>query len=269
MRLALPIACAIAALAGSAVADGLPPPPALQQARVDERIGERIPLDLWFSDAIGRRLQLRDVFDPANRRPVLLVLSYVRCRMLCSLVLRGATDAVAAMPLVLGRDYRFVVVSIDPREDAASAAVRSRELQARLGGSGDVQYLVGAERPIRALADSLGFHYAWDDRTEQFAHPAVVFVLAPDGMIVQYLHGVQFEPMVLARALRSAARGERGVAAAIGDSVLGCFRFDPAARAHRVMIESYLRIGAAVLTLTLGSAVLWLFLWERRRGRMS
>jgi protein SCO1/2 len=256
-------------LASIAAADGLPRPPALDRIGVDERVGERVPLEAWFSDAIGRRVQLGELFTPSERRPVLLVLSYVRCRMLCSLVLRGATDAIAAMPLVLGQDYRFVVVSIDPREDAASAAARGRELRTRMGERGDgLQYLVGAERPIRALAKSLGFRYAWDAGTEQFAHPAVVFVLTPDGTIARYVHGVQFEPGELAAALRGAANGERGIAASIGESVLGCFRFDPAARAHREMIESYLGIGAAALSLTLGLAVLWLFLWERRRRRV-
>lgn len=258
--------CALAALAPGAAAEP-PRPPQLREARIDERIGERIPLDLWFSDAVGRRLPLREVFSPEDRRPVLLVLSYVRCRMLCSLVLRGVTDAISELPPVPGLDYRFVIVSIDPREDAASAAARTRELLERTGPDVDLRYLVGAERPIRALADSLGFTYVWDDRTEQFAHPAVAFVLSPDGMIVQYLHGVQFAPATLARALRAASRGERGVAAMIGESVLGCFRFDPAARAHREMIERYLGIGAAVLMLALGSSVLWLFVWERRRRR--
>lgn len=266
MRLA--VACAIS-IACAVPAHSQPRPAALDRVAIDERIGERVPLDLWFSDAIGRRLQLRELFDPANPRPVLLVLSYVRCRMLCSLVLHGATDAVAAMSMRSGRDYRFVVVSIDPREDAASAAARTRELKTRIGATGDVQYLVGAERPIQALADSLGFRFAWDDRTEQFAHPAVVFVLAPDGTITHYLHGVQFPPELVASALRGAAAGERGVATAIAESVISCFRFDPAARAHREMIESYLATGAAVLTLTLGSSVLWLFLWERRRRRRS
>ncbi len=266
MRAAIVMMCAICVVAATLPAHGQPRPPALDQVRVDERIGERVPLDLWFSDAVGRRMQLRELFAEGDPRPVFLVLSYVRCLMLCSLVLRGATDAVAALPLRAGRDFRFVVVSIDPREDAASAAARTRELKARIPG--DVQYLVGAERPIKALADRLGFHFAWDDRSEQYAHPAVVFVLAPDGTIAHYLHGVQFPPDVLARALRGAATGERGVAAAIAESVISCFRFDPAARAHREMIESYLAIGAGILTLVLGSSVVWLFLWERRRRRM-
>ena len=244
-------------------------PPVLEGVGVDERVGGRIPLDLTFTEAVGRRVQLRDLFG--DGRPVLLVLAYVRCKLLCSLVLRGTTDAVRDLPLELGRDYRVITVSLDPSEDSATSAVRRRELLQQVGHPGEVErwtYLVGAERSIRTLADSLGFRYAWDPRTEQFAHPAVIFALTPDGTISRYLHGVQFAPAELAAALRSAAAGEVSVAS-IAEAVLSCFRFDPAARAHREAIERYLRIGAAVVSTLLLSTVLLLFLWERRRGRRS
>jgi protein SCO1/2 len=188
--------------------------------------------------------------------------------MLCSLVLHAVADAVRALPLALGRDYRVITVSIDPREDAASAAARRRELLDKLALPDDAAwtYLVGAERPVRALADALGFRYAWDPRTEQYAHPAVVFVLTPDGTISRYLHGVTYEPARLAAALSGAAAGELAPSAA-AEAVLSCFRFDPAARAHREQIEAYLRIGGAAISLALGSTIGLLFLWERRRRR--
>ncbi len=250
------------ALAGIAAAQ--PRPPVLDKVRLDARIGERVPLDLTFSDAAGRRIELRELFD--GKRPVLLVMSYVRCRMLCSLVLRGATDAVRAMPLALGRDYRFVIASIDPHEEAASAAARLAELRAQVGADG-VTYLLGAERPTAALADRLGFRYAWDARTEQYAHPAVLFVLTPDGTLSRTVQGVRFAPAELASALEAAARGELDTNA-VATGVLDCFRFDPAARAHRELIESYLRIGAIALSVMMLSSIVGLFLWERRRARV-
>jgi protein SCO1/2 len=226
-----------------------------------------VPLELWFSDAAGRRIQLGELFG--RRKPVLLVMAYVRCRLLCSLVLHGTTELVRSLPLALGRDYEVVIVSIDPAEDAASAAARRRELLQRIGRTEDAPgwtYLVGAERPIRALADALGFRYTWDQRTEQFAHPAVLFVLAPDGTISRSFQAVRFDPLEVAASLRAAAAGTLG-GSSIAETVLGCFRFDPAARAHRENIDLYLRIGASAILLTLGSSVLFLFVWERRRRR--
>jgi protein SCO1/2 len=225
----------------------LAPPPAQRQIGLTERAGEQVPRDLMFSDADGRRIRLGDLFDD---RPVLLVLSYIRCSMLCSLVLRGAVQAIAGMDLVAGEDYRIVTVSIDPSEEAAAAAARRRDLLDAIGHPGQTwrwTYLVGATRPIRALADSLGFHYTWDERTEQFAHPAVIFVLTPDGRISRYLRGIQYEPEVVAGALRDAARGQVFPASAIAEAVMNCFRFDPTRRLYRERIRTYLRSGATAV----------------------
>ncbi len=242
-------------------------PPALRGVGVEEHVGARIPLDLTFNDAAGRRIQLAELFG--GGKPVLMVLAYMRCKMLCSLVLSATTEAVKAMPLELGRDYRLVTVGIDPTEDAASAAVKRDELLARAGHPGEHDrwtYLVGADHAIHALADSLGFRYTWDPGTEQYAHPAVVFVLAPDGTIARYLQGVQLDPGDLAAALGAAA-ARRLSMTSIAETVLSCFHYDPAARAHREAISRYLQIGGATICLFLGGTLLGLFQWERRRRR--
>jgi protein SCO1/2 len=267
LGLTLGLVLAQGALAAAPASAEAPPPPALREVGVDERIGERIPLDLLFSEAGGRRVRIGELFG--DGKPVLLVLAYVGCRMMCSLVLHGASQAVREMPLEPGRDYRLITVSIDPREDVATAAARRRELVRAIGHPGEPgrwAYLVGTERPIRALADALGFRYAWDARTEQFAHPAVVFVLTPDGRISRYVPGVTFAPEELADALRGAGAGAIG-GGSIAERVLACFRFDPAARAHRERIERYLRIGGGGVLLALGSTVSLLWWWERRRRR--
>ena len=242
-------------------------PPALRGVGVDPHVGMPIPLDLTFNDAAGKRIQLAALFG--DGKPVLLVLAYMRCKMLCSLVLEATTQAVKAMPLVLGRDYRVVTVGIDPGEDAASAATRRDALLARAGHPGEPDrwtYLVGADHAIHALADSLGFRYAWDPHTEQYAHPAVVFVLAPDGTIARYLQGVQLAPAELAQALRAAVGGPRQPDS-IAEAVLSCFHYDPAARAHREAIARYLQVGGAAICLGLGGTVIGLVVWDRRRRR--
>lgn len=255
-----------AILAGASGARAQAPQP-VAEVRVDERVGERVPLDLLFGSADGRRITLDALFD--GRRPVLLIMTYVRCQMLCSLVLRGAVDAVRALPLELGRDFRVVMVSIDPTESVASAVARRRDILRMLGrDEGDWSYLIGTERPIRALAEAVGFGYTLDERTDQFAHPAVIIVLAPDGTIARYLHGVRFEPTELAATLRAAARGDVFVRS-LAETVLSCFRFDPALRAHRDTIESYLKIGSAGVMLALASSIGLLLLWERRRRRRT
>ncbi len=163
----------------------------------------------------------------------------------------------------------MVTVSIDPHEETAAAAARRSAILDQVGWPGHPErwtYLVGSERSIRALADSIGFRYAWDARSEQYAHPAVGTVLTPDGRVSRYLRGVEPTAASLRAALDTARAGQVAPVA-IGEAVLRCFRFDPASRRHRDQIEAYLRTGAAVVALCLGSLVGVLFLWERRRRR--
>lgn len=254
------VVLALALLVGTAHAQ--PRPAILQRVGLDTRAGNEVPHELWFSTTEGRRIQLGDLFD--GERPVLLVMTYVRCKMLCSLVLRGTIDLVRAMKPQLGRDYRVVMVSIDPSEDLASAAARMRDIDAKLEHSDGWSYLVGAERSIHALARSIGFRYVLDPKTDQFAHPAVVFVLTPTGTISTWIPGTQFDPSQVTTALSIAKMG--GVASASSESILSCFMFDPALRAHRDLIERYLKIGGASVFLLLATFVGLLVLWERKRA---
>ena len=50
------------------------------------------------------------------------------------------------------------------------------------GGAADAQ--------AARLADAVGFRYKYDDKSKQFAHAAVAFVLTPEGTISRYLYGV-------------------------------------------------------------------------------
>jgi protein SCO1/2 len=258
---------ALAALAPPAAAEP-PPPPVLQGVGVDDHVGARIPLDLLFTEVGARRVRLGDYFG--DGKPALLVLAYARCKMLCSVVLAATVDAVRAMPLEVGRDYRLITVSIDPDEEAADAARRRADLVARIGHPDEPErwtYLVGGERPIHALADRLGFRYRRDPHSEQFAHPAVMFVIAPDGTIARYFQAIAPPPAALAAALRRAASGAPVVAESIAERILSCFRFDPAERAHRALIDRYLQIGGGLVVLAVASVVAGLLVWERRRRR--
>jgi protein SCO1/2 len=234
---------------------------------VDERGGVKLPLDLPFTEAAGRRVELGDFFD--GKRPVLLVLAYIRCKMLCSLVLQQTTQAVREMPLALGQDYRVVTVSIDPEEEAAIANERRADLLARAGHAGETDrwtFLLGGERPIRELADTLGFHYRWDEHSEQFAHPAVLFVIAPDGTISRYLQGLDVAPATVAAALQRAALGATSKEPLV-DSVLACFRDDSAARARREKIDVFLEVGGGFVGFAVGSSLVGFAFWGRRRRR--
>jgi len=229
---------------------------------LDEHVGARIPLDTPLTDTTGRATTLRSLLAPD--RPIILALAYARCEMLCSVVLRALADAVRAHP---GPDYLPVVVSLDPDETADEGARRQNRLLDDIGRAGQRAawpYLVGDAPAIAELANALGFRYAWDPETRQFAHPAVVFVLTPDGRIAEYLRGVTFVDS-LPLALVRARAGE--LTPSTARDLLTCFHFDPTLRRREHQLRLVFQLGAALVLFTLAAMIAGLVAWERRRLR--
>src|SRR5690349_11743431 len=59
-------------------------PSILDQVGIDQRLNNQVPLDLMFNDENGQAVQLQQYF---GSKPVILVLVYYQCPMLCSQVL--------------------------------------------------------------------------------------------------------------------------------------------------------------------------------------
>jgi protein SCO1/2 len=263
-----------AAESARAGAEGTP----LETATVEEHLGWKVPLDLHFVDTEGQRDRLGafmgalpgDVLPAVaaspvageapelDGLPVLLVLAYFNCRTLCNLVLQGTARSLAGVDLRPGVDYRVVTVSIDPRDTPLAA----REKRAELSDP-DWTFLVGSEAEIRELAESLGYGYSYDPRTDQFSHPAVVFALTPAGGISSYIYGIEPEPEEVEAALSAAAVG--GTRSTLQRILLRCYHYIPALRRYAGLVRWLLRAGGALTLLGFGSLLGWSIVRVRRR----
>ncbi|XYH92626.1 SCO family protein [Sorangium sp. So ce1128] len=249
----------------AAAADPPALPPAAREAGIDERPGRAIDTSLPFTDMAGRSAPLTEHFDGV--RPVLLVLAYYRCPTLCGLVLRGLVAGMAKLDYRLGEQYRALTVSFDPRDTPDAAARKRRATLSSLGvrdtagpPAADVwPFLTGEPPEIRALAGDLGFRAAYDAQTDQYAHPAAVFVLTPDGRISRYLYGIEFSALDLRLALLEASRGQVGTT--LDRVLMTCYRYDPASRRYGPHVAGFLRLGAAGI-LTWVVALLAFFGWR-------
>ncbi|WP_433926084.1 SCO family protein [Sorangium cellulosum] len=252
----------------AAAADPPALPPAAREADIEERLGSPIDTALSFTDMEGRAAPLAAHLD--GRRPVLLVLAYYRCPTLCGLVLRGLVSGMGKLDYRLGEHYRALTVSFDPRDTPASAARKRTATLAALGMAAAPApdlwpFLTGDVREIRALAGDLGFRFAHDAQTDQYAHPAAVFVLTPEGRISRYLYGIEFPALDLRLALLEASRGQVGTT--LDRVLMTCYRYDPASRRYGPQVAGFLRLGAAGIlawVLTLVAFFGWRG-WQRRR----
>lgn len=231
---------------------------------VNERLGERIPTDLAFTDQTGKPVQLSRYFTGG---PVILTLNYYACPTLCPLVFRNMVDTIGKLgSFGLGKDFRIVTVSIDPEETLARAADKSAKTYAMLGKTPNPDaswpFLMGSRPSIERLAQSVGVRYSRQGKND-FAHPNVVIIVTPDGRISRYLYGLEQAPQDLKLALIEASGGRIGTSVLLNKALLYCFHYDPVGKKY-VLFASRIMTGAmlGVLILTVGLLV---FLWKREK----
>jgi protein SCO1 len=240
-------------------------PPEIVNVGVTEHPGGPIPLDLQFIDDRGQIVHLSDYFQPGQKKPIILQLGYFQCPMLCTLVSQGLINSAKGINLVAGSDFDLLFVSIDPTETPSLAALKKQSTMEYYGKpeeAGGFHFMVGKPSQIDALADSVGFRYQ-PAADQQYAHPAVIFVLTPDGKISRYLYGTNFDPRTLRLSLVEASAGKIGTTTDY--ILLICLHYDSAS-GHYALAMGMLRTAAVITMLTLGGTLFWLFRRESRHA---
>jgi protein SCO1/2 len=232
---------------------------------VSERIGTRLNLELRFRDHTGKEVRLGDFFD--GQTPVLLSLNYYDCATLCTLQLNAYASAMSRMDWLPGREFKVVTVSINPENSPEIATLKRESYLEELDREGAAwNFLLDDKNAVKELADSLGFEYAYDPRTGQYAHAAVTYAITPSGNISRYLYGISPSVRDLKFALMESSEGKLGTT--IERFVLNCFHFDDLTGRYTPFAMGTMRWGGAVTALGLG---LWLrALWSRdKRKRLG
>ena len=238
-------------------------PAPLRDVGIDQKLNEQLPLDLTFRDETGKPVQLRKYF---GQKPVILSLVYYDCPMLCTLVLNGLTRSLRAVPLDVGDQFHVVTVSFDPRETAALAAAKKEayvKRYARAQASQGWHFLTGEEASIQQLTRAVGFRYAYDEKSGQFAHATGIMVLTPTGRLARYFYGIDYSPRDLRLALVEASANKIG--SAIDQLLLFCFHYDPKTGKYSLVVMNVLRIAGMGTLLALGSFMFVMFRRDRRK----
>ncbi len=233
----------------------------LKQIDFEQKVGARVSLNLQFRDEDGKDVQLGQFF---GTKPVVLVPGYYGCPMLCTMVLNGMVASAEDIRWSIGRDFEVVNVSINPRESPALAAAKKRsytKLYGRDTAAAGWHFLTGEDSSIKPLMDQIGFHYAYDPASGQYAHPSGFVVLTPDGRVYRYFLGVKFSPDEMASALRKASAREAG--SPVQQLLLLCFHYNPMNGKYSGTIIVLLRILGAMTI----AGCLWLILTLVRGGR--
>lgn len=228
---------------------------------LDERLGDRLPLDLRFRDERGRTVRLGDLLTG----PTIILPVYYSCTNVCNFLQQGLARALPAVQRLPGKEYRVLSLSFDETETPELAARYKRTYLTAMDAPFPEDawlFLTGEAEAIRQLTAAAGYRFQRQGR--DFIHPVASFVVSKDGTIVRYLYGTTFLPKDLTLALLEARDGTVGIT--IRKVVGYCFSFDPTAKTY---VFNLLRISATVVILCAGGFLAYLLLTSKKRRQES
>ncbi len=241
-------------------------PRAAQDVEITQRTGYTIDLDTYFHDEQNNHVQLKRYFSKGQ--PVMLSFNYSDCPKLCSVQLENMILALREVDFKVGEDFQLVSISIDPLEQS-SRARQTKEKYTKLynkrGTDDGFHFMTGDLNEIEYMADECGFGYRYIRSQKLYSHLPVFILLSPDGKIVRYIHGLDYEPVTIERALVESAEGKIGSPINRLSYGIGCFVFDESSGKYTFQAMAMMRIGGGITVLCLLSALVpyWFF----RRGR--
>jgi protein SCO1 len=231
-------------------------PALLKNVGIDQKLNHQIPLNLQFRDERGNTVTLGQYF---NGKPVILALVYYQCPMLCTEVLNNLLLTARQMSLRMGKDYRIVTVSIDPRDGPTDALLKHRLYTGEYGRDATGEgwhFLTGQDLQIHRLADAVGFRYAYDSQSGQYAHPSVVMVVTPGGKLSEYFYGIVYPARDVRLALVQASDGKIGNP--VDALLLLCCSYDATTGRYGLIISRVIKFAATLTLLALALLVFYL-----------
>ncbi len=242
-------------------------PKALKKVGIEQKLNSQLPLDAVFKDENGREVKLGKYFG--NGKPVILALVYYECPMLCNEVLNGLTGSLKGVSFDAGKDFDVVAISFDTRENDKPELTKNKkasyvERYNRPGSADGWHFLTGEQSEIDKVTKAVGFHYSFDERTNQFAHAGGIMMATPEGKLSRYFYGIDYSPKDVKFGIMESSKNKIGNP--VEQLYLYCYHYDPSSGKYGFAVLNVLRLMGVATLLGLG---LMFFLFWRRNRKMS
>ncbi len=226
---------------------------------VDEKLGQRVPVDATFYDEEGNSVALESLLG----KTTILTLVYFECPGICTPLLNNLKETLERVDLEPGKDFQVLTISFDPKDKPALAAQKRlnylKQIQARRPFPAEAwRFLTGSTNSIAAVTEAVGFGY--QQVGADFNHPGALIVLGPDGRVRRYLQGTSFMPFDLKMAVIEATKGNS--MPTVNRVLSFCFSYDPEGRKY---VFATLKVAGVATLAVLGCFVFFLVLTSRKR----
>jgi protein SCO1/2 len=233
-------------------------PSVLNGVGIAQHLNYQLPLNLTFTDDIGKLVPLRSYF---GKSPAILLLVYYQCPMLCSEELQGLTSALKMINFRPGKDFNIIVISIDPSETTAMAAAKKAQYVKMYGHpetANGWHFMTGTQENIDEITSVVGFKYVTiklpGTNVTQFAHASSIQIVTPQGKLAQYYMGVEYSPKDMLLGLDEASNDRIG--SPVDNILTYCYHYDPLTNTHDLIISRVVQMGGLLTVILLGGFML-------------
>ena len=222
---------------------------------IEEKLGQRIPLDASFRNEEGKEVLLKEVMG----KPTIVSLVYLSCPHTCPLLLGGLAEVLGRLELKPLKDYSVLTISFDEEDTPDIARDKKKNYLQAINTpfpESAWRFFTGDRENIKKFTDAVGFNFRREE--SGFAHPVALIILSPDGRIVRYLYGRTFLPFDLTMAITEADKGKIGLSRGV---LLYCFSYDQPGKRY---VFNILKVFGTVMIVSLVSFFLYLTVTGRR-----
>lgn len=209
--------------------------------RLEQKLGDTVPLDAQFLDRNGKPVQFGDLLE---KRPAIVLPIFYNCTGVCNLELRGTLETLRKLkPLRLNRDFNVIVVGIHPKETPDLALKKFKATAADLEQPGTEEgwkFLTGDSPNIHKVTDAIGFHYTYDEKRDAIDHPSGIIFITPTGRVSSYIYGALYTPEAFEKNIKLAAKDQTG--AKVQELFFGCIHVDPVTGERSVVIQNVVKL---------------------------
>lgn len=222
---------------------------------IDEQLGKSIPLQEFFVDENGNKVQLKDLFT----KPTVLSFVYYNCPGICSPLLMEMSDIINKSEMVAGVDYNVVSISMDELETPKDAMERKQTFFKALDKNippESWKFLTGDSATIKKVADAAGFYFKRNGK--DFLHAGAFIFVDNNGKICRYLfpsysekRGFGILPFDFKMSVIETSEGK--ISPTMAKVLQFCFSYDPEGQTY---VLNFTRIFGAGILIIIGIFVI-------------
>ncbi len=231
---------------------------------LNEKLGNKIPLDVRFFDSNGNEVMLRDLVT----KPTVIDLAYYKCTGICTPLMTEVADVINKIDLAAGKDYNIITISFNPDELPKDAARKKTEMMnlVRTGIPDSAwRFLTGDSLSISKITKAIGFNY--ERQSDTFLHTGVLVFISSDGKICRYLKpdfnyrgDFKILPFSFKMAILEASKGE--AIPVIEEVSRYCFSYEPKNESY---VLNWFKISGAGILILVAALFVFVVLKPRKK----